>query len=266
LCSFSVILLLSWVSGDNQNDPLPVIQFTERSPNCSVRRKPKGSAKGGTPRDNPQLVIHYDQRFAHDGDNCLSHADLSLSQRCLGLQFGIGGGRDTGERTAEQASGQAVHCHSVEGQREALWRRIARQLKSYSDALLLTAFGSAFLNYQGLPRNSQDPAAGSVPRADLVHGRWLRFRSGRRSVHNGGMARIKGLKKGQVGKRIAKKFDQQTERWGAPLEPYELYARRPTIFQAVVGMWGGLAAAGLLDGGLTALVNRRVASLNGCVF
>jgi AhpD family alkylhydroperoxidase len=31
-------------------------------------------------------------------------------------------------------------------------------------------------------------------------------------------------------------------------------------------MWGGLEASGLLDPRLVALVNRRVAALNGCVF
>lgn len=80
------------------------------------------------------------------------------------------------------------------------------------------------------------------------------------------MARIKGLQKDQVDTRTARVFDQQVERWGTILEPYEIYARRPTIFRAVLGMWGGLDASGLLDGSLTTLVNRRVAALNGCVF
>jgi hypothetical protein len=31
-------------------------------------------------------------------------------------------------------------------------------------------------------------------------------------------------------------------------------------------MWGGLYASGLLEPALVALINRRVASLNGCVF
>ena len=31
-------------------------------------------------------------------------------------------------------------------------------------------------------------------------------------------------------------------------------------------MWAGLNGSGLLDGTLHALVNRRVAALNGCVF
>ena len=61
-------------------------------------------------------------------------------------------------------------------------------------------------------------------------------------------------------------FDAQRKKWGAPLVSHLTYARRPTIYRAVRGMWGGLDASGLLDGALVALVNRRVASINGCVF
>ncbi len=59
---------------------------------------------------------------------------------------------------------------------------------------------------------------------------------------------------------------QQAETWGAPLNPYLLYARRPPIFRAVRGMWGGIDASGLIDPCLKALLNRRVAKLNGCPF
>jgi len=58
----------------------------------------------------------------------------------------------------------------------------------------------------------------------------------------------------------------QTELWGAPLNNHLLYAHRPDLFKAVRGMWTGLDAEGLLGTALVALVNRRVASLNGCVF
>jgi hypothetical protein len=58
----------------------------------------------------------------------------------------------------------------------------------------------------------------------------------------------------------------QAERWGAPLGPYLLYARRPTIFRAVRGMWAGLDGSGLVDAATRALLNRRVAMLNGCPF
>lgn len=65
---------------------------------------------------------------------------------------------------------------------------------------------------------------------------------------------------------VAETFDQQVSQWGSKLQPYKLYARRPSIFKAVIGMWGGLAESGLIDAQLTALINRRVAALNGCVF
>ena len=55
-------------------------------------------------------------------------------------------------------------------------------------------------------------------------------------------------------------------RWGAPLLNHLLYARRPTIFRGVRAMWTGIGASGLIDEALAALVNRRVAAHNGCVF
>ena len=66
--------------------------------------------------------------------------------------------------------------------------------------------------------------------------------------------------------RLAEVLAEQNRRWGTPLAPYEIYARRPSIFLAVVGMWQGLSESGLIDERLAALVNRRVAGLNGCVF
>ena len=52
----------------------------------------------------------------------------------------------------------------------------------------------------------------------------------------------------------------------APLLNHLVYARRPSIFRGARGMWTGMDASGLIDGELTALINRRVASLNGCEF
>ena len=58
----------------------------------------------------------------------------------------------------------------------------------------------------------------------------------------------------------------QAKTWGAPLNNHLLYAYRPKLFKAVRGMWTAVDADGLLGEALLALVNRRVASLNGCVF
>jgi hypothetical protein len=80
------------------------------------------------------------------------------------------------------------------------------------------------------------------------------------------MARIEGVDPERVDPATKAAFRAQTERWGAPLVANLLHARRPTIYRAVRAMWGGLAQSGLLDPGLVALVNRRVAAINGCVF
>ncbi|HYB95796.1 MAG TPA: hypothetical protein VEC39_12530 [Vicinamibacterales bacterium] len=66
--------------------------------------------------------------------------------------------------------------------------------------------------------------------------------------------------------RIRAVLDAQAARWGAPLINHLLYARVPAIFHAVRAMWGGIGAAGQIEEALQALVNRRVASLNGCEF
>ena len=80
------------------------------------------------------------------------------------------------------------------------------------------------------------------------------------------MPRIPDIDRAAVDEFTNDLFEQQTKKWGAPLLPYSIYARRPTILRGVRGMWDGLGASGLLDARLVALVNRRVASHNGCLF
>ena len=81
------------------------------------------------------------------------------------------------------------------------------------------------------------------------------------------MARIDGVDPERVADDYtAKVLAAQAKRWGAPLLNHLLYARRPSIFRGVRGMWTGLDGSGLIDGTLTALLNRRVAALNGCQF
>ena len=81
-----------------------------------------------------------------------------------------------------------------------------------------------------------------------------------------GSVRIEGVDPAQVEAPIAAVLRAQARRWGGPLLNHLLYARRPTIFRGARGMWGGLDASGLIDPKLVALVNRRVAALNGCLF
>lgn len=78
--------------------------------------------------------------------------------------------------------------------------------------------------------------------------------------------RVTGVDPRQTGGAIGAVFATQARKWGAPLSNHLVYARRPTIFRGVRAMWSGLDGSGLLDRKLVALLNRRVAYLNGCTF
>ncbi len=80
------------------------------------------------------------------------------------------------------------------------------------------------------------------------------------------MARIDGVNPDAVDGYAQRVFSAQAKSWGGPLLNHLLYARRPTIFKAARGMWGGLGGSGLVDPSLIGLVNRRIAAHNGCVF
>lgn len=78
--------------------------------------------------------------------------------------------------------------------------------------------------------------------------------------------RVSGVEPENVDHQISAVFESQKKAWGAPLLNHLLYARRPTIFRGVRAMWTGIDASGLIDPRLTALLNRRIASINGCEF
>ena len=81
------------------------------------------------------------------------------------------------------------------------------------------------------------------------------------------MARIDGVTATDPGDEYVRRIlDAQAKHWGAPLLNHLVYARRPTIFRGARAMWGGIEGSGLVDASLRALINRRVASLNGCEF
>ena len=80
------------------------------------------------------------------------------------------------------------------------------------------------------------------------------------------MVRISGVDPDRAERSIRAVFEAQAKKWGAPLLNHLIYARRPTILRGARGMWGGLEGSGLIPPELVALVNRRVAALNGCVF
>jgi alkylhydroperoxidase family enzyme len=65
---------------------------------------------------------------------------------------------------------------------------------------------------------------------------------------------------------VARVFEAQTKKWGAPLYTARMHGRLPALLRGVQGMWGAIDASGLIDERLKALVNRRVATINGCPF
>jgi alkylhydroperoxidase family enzyme len=80
------------------------------------------------------------------------------------------------------------------------------------------------------------------------------------------MARVANADIGAAEKQITSVLEAQTKTWGAPLLNHLIYARRPTIFRGARAMWTGIDASGLIAPALRALINRRVAFLNGCEF
>lgn len=80
------------------------------------------------------------------------------------------------------------------------------------------------------------------------------------------MARIPEIDPALTSGYTAAILKAQTETFGRPLNNHLIYARRPDLFKAVRGMWTALDKDGILGVGLVSLINRRVASLNGCVF
>ena len=80
------------------------------------------------------------------------------------------------------------------------------------------------------------------------------------------MARITNVEAEETDKYIASVLEAQRKAWGAPLLNHLLYARRPAIFRGARAMWGGIESSGLIEASLRALINRRVAFLNGCEF
>jgi hypothetical protein len=80
------------------------------------------------------------------------------------------------------------------------------------------------------------------------------------------MARVPDAEGSQLDRSIKAVLEAQAKRWGAPLLNHLIYARRPSIFKGVRMMWSGLDASALIDPKLVALINRRVAFLNGCEF
>ena len=80
------------------------------------------------------------------------------------------------------------------------------------------------------------------------------------------MARIPDADLDNAERYVKQVLKAQQEKLGAPLLNHLLYARRPSIFRGARAMWTGIDSSGLIPDQLKALLNRRVAFLNGCEF
>ena len=80
------------------------------------------------------------------------------------------------------------------------------------------------------------------------------------------MARVANADVTTADKYVKTVLEAQARDWGDPLLNHLVYARRPSIFKGARAMWTGIESSGLIDPGLRALINRRVAFLNGCEF
>ncbi len=80
------------------------------------------------------------------------------------------------------------------------------------------------------------------------------------------MARVANVKPEETDRYVRGVLEAQRKAWGSPLLNHLVYARRPSIFKGARSMWTGIEASGLIDAALRSLINRRVASHNGCVF
>jgi alkylhydroperoxidase family enzyme len=62
-------------------------------------------------------------------------------------------------------------------------------------------------------------------------------------------------------------LEQQRQQYGEALYPYLFYARNPAYFRAAKAMWAALQQeTKRVPAALRGLLNRRVASWNGCEF
>lgn len=80
------------------------------------------------------------------------------------------------------------------------------------------------------------------------------------------MSRIPGIDPDLASEQIGKVLRAQARTYGSPLANHLVYARRPSLFGAVRGMWNAMDADGRLGNALVALVNRHIARINECAF
>jgi len=78
------------------------------------------------------------------------------------------------------------------------------------------------------------------------------------------MARIRGLEKSEVPPAIQEIYALQEEQYGTILNNTKVYAHCPGILLALRGLDQAIGDSGLIDPTLRALLNVRIAEINGC--
>ena len=82
-----------------------------------------------------------------------------------------------------------------------------------------------------------------------------------------GITRIPPLDAETLPDDLRETLEEQAKQRGEPLYPYLFYARNPAYFRAAKAMFAALQQeTKRVPGALRALLNRRVASWNGCEF
>ena len=82
-----------------------------------------------------------------------------------------------------------------------------------------------------------------------------------------GQTRIAPVDVATLSEDLQATIEEQRQLYGAPLYPYLFYARNPAYFRAAAAMWTALQQQTTrVPGALRGLLNRRVASWNGCAF
>jgi alkylhydroperoxidase family enzyme len=82
-----------------------------------------------------------------------------------------------------------------------------------------------------------------------------------------GITRIPPVDVATLPDDLRETLEEQRKLYGAPIYPYLFYARNAAYFRAAKAMWSALQQeAKRVPVTLRALLNRRVASWNGCEF
>lgn len=80
------------------------------------------------------------------------------------------------------------------------------------------------------------------------------------------MSRIRPVSRDEAREDVRQYYDKEVEAFGAPLNTTQVFAHSPDVLRAAKGIGVGIAKAGRIDKGLSALLCVRVATQVGCAF